>query len=142
MAVARTAASTCTVLRSEAERLGDVGLRPAASVQRDDLLETGMTGGLDDGAPLLTTGRWFATLIGLRRVRLLSGFVDGSDSQLGRRPQIPMMAGENRTQRIGKIVQEMPAVGDLNDGRYASADAVSVGARTITGNDLDAGMRL
>lgn len=87
-------------LAVEAERLADAGLRPAASVQRDDLLETGLAGGLDAGAPLFTTGRWFATFIGLRCGRLLSGFVDGSDGQLGRRPQIPMMTSENLTQPI------------------------------------------
>ncbi|MDR6773333.1 hypothetical protein J2Y49_004085 [Azospirillum sp. BE72] len=126
----------------EAERLSDAGLRPAASVQRDDLLETGMAGGLDGGAPLLATGRWFAILLGLWRVRLLSGFVNGSDGQFGRRLQVPMMTGETLTQRIGEIVQEMPAVRDLNGGRYAPADAVGIGARTIAGNDLDAGMSL
>lgn len=129
-------------LAVETERLGDAGLRPAASVQRGDLLESGMAGGLDDGAPLLPTGRWFTTLIALRRVRLLSGSFGWIDGQLGRRPQIPMMAGETLTHRVGKIVQEMPAVGDLNGGRYALADAVGVGARTIAGNELDAGMRL
>ena len=41
--------------------------------------------------------------------------------------------------RLAGIAQEVPSIGDLDSTRGTLADTVGIGARTIAGDDLDAG---
>jgi hypothetical protein len=50
------------------------------------------------------------------------------------------MAGEDLAQGIDQIVQEVPAICDLDGGGHSLADTIGVGAGTITSDDLDARM--
>lgn len=52
------------------------------------------------------------------------------------------MAIENLHQRLGAVLQQMEAVGDLDRVRSAAAHAVGVGAGPVAGDDLGTGMAL
>lgn len=123
----------------EVERFSDARSRPPASFQRDDFFVAGMAGGMKGSAPLLSPGWWPGNLIRPRPEQFLLSFSHRSDSQLGGSPKVTVMAGEDLPQGIGHVVQEMPPICDLNGGGHTLADAIGVGASTVTGDDLDAG---
>lgn len=127
-------------LAVEVERFRDARLRPPAGLQRDDLFIAGIASGMKGSASLLSPGWWPGNLVRLRHVQFPLGFSRRSDSQLGGCSKVAVMAGEDLAQGIGQIVQEMPPVRDLNGGGRTLADAISVGASTITSDNLDARM--
>ena len=64
---------------------------------------------------------------------LAAGLVD--------RAKVLGMAGEHHLQRLGQVLQQMEAVGDLHRLGRAASRALSVGAGAIAGDHLDTGMR-
>lgn len=99
-----------------------------------------MASGMNDSASLLSPGWWPGDLVRLRHGQFLLGFSHWSNSQLGSGSKVTVMAGEDLPQGVGHVVQEVPAICDLDGGGRSLADTIGVGAGTVTGDDLDAGM--
>ena len=55
-------------------------------------------------------------------------------------PQLPGMAGKRHFQRLGRVLQQVEAVGDLHRIGRAIAACRGVGAGAITRDHLDAGV--
>ena len=56
------------------------------------------------------------------------------------RPQARDVGGEHGLQRLGEVLQQVEAVGDLHGPWCAAASAVGVGAGAVARHDLDPGM--
>jgi hypothetical protein len=67
---------------------------------------------------------------------------EGLIPRLVDRPQAGGVRGERGLQRLSQVLEEVKAVGDLHRLGRTAPDPVGVGAGTIAGDQLDAGVQV